>query len=65
MPVSLPDPVNLTSAIAKLNENGALKVYTEEKLPPRLPSPYKRWSPAQAEDAPHDSSSYWPMVLYK
>lgn len=56
-------PVDLTTAITEVTS--ANKVYSAAKLPPRLPSPFKRWHPELAPDAPHDPNAYFPMVLYK
>lgn len=41
------------------------RVYDESKLPPRIPTAFRRWIPERAPDAPHDPDSYFPMVLYK
>lgn len=60
---TLPKPVDLTAAISEIT--AANKVYSATKLPPRLPSPYKRWTPELAPDAPHDPNAYFPMILYK
>lgn len=57
------EPVDLTTAITEVTS--ANKVYSAAKLPPRLPSPFKRWHPELAPDAPHDPNAYFPMVLYK
>jgi len=56
-------PVDLITAIAEVTSIN--KVYSTAKLPPRLPSPFKRWTPELAPDAPHDPNAYFPMVLYK
>ncbi|KZP34486.1 NUZM, NADH-ubiquinone oxidoreductase 21.3 kDa subunit [Athelia psychrophila] len=60
---ALPEAVELTTAISEIT--GANKVYSSSKLPPRIPSPFKRWTPDLAEDAPHDPNAYFPMLMYK
>jgi hypothetical protein len=39
--------------------------FSASKLPPMLPSAYKRWVPERTEDAPHDPNAYFPMLLVK
>jgi len=34
-------------------------------LPPTPPTPFKRWIPERAPDAPHDPNAYFPMILVK
>ncbi|KAF9268868.1 21 kDa subunit of NADH dehydrogenase [Marasmius fiardii PR-910] len=55
--------MDLSAAIATIT--ASTKVYTESKLPPKLPIPHKRWVPERAPDAPHDPHAYFPMLLYK
>ena len=55
--------LDLTDAIASITSSQ--KVYTESKLPPALPTPYKRWNPERAPDPPHDPHAYFPMELYR
>ncbi|KAI0311985.1 21 kDa subunit of NADH dehydrogenase [Amylostereum chailletii] len=56
-------PKDLTEAIATLATAG--KVFSEARLPPSLPTPFKRWVPESAPDAPHDPRAYFPMRLIK
>ena len=58
-----PAPVDLTAAISTIAQEG--KVFSESKLPPSYPTSFKRWKVEQAEDAPHDPHSYFPMLLVK
>ncbi|KAL0574953.1 hypothetical protein V5O48_006998 [Marasmius crinis-equi] len=55
--------VDLSEAIATITSSA--KVFSESKLPPSLPTPYKRWAPERAPDAPHAPHSYFPMLMYK
>ncbi|KAI1794180.1 21 kDa subunit of NADH dehydrogenase [Ganoderma leucocontextum] len=55
--------VDLTQAIATIAS--ARKAYSESKLPPSPPTPFKRWRPQRVEDAPHDPHAYFPMILVK
>ncbi|KAI0355638.1 21 kDa subunit of NADH dehydrogenase [Trametes cingulata] len=55
--------LDLTQAIATITS--ARKAYSESKLPPAPPIPFKRWRPQLAEDAPHDPHAYFPMLLVK
>ncbi|EJF65268.1 21 kDa subunit of NADH dehydrogenase [Dichomitus squalens] len=55
--------VDLTEAIATIAS--ARKAYSESKLPPTLPIPFKKWQPQRVEDAPHDPHAYFPMLLVK
>ncbi|EIN11982.1 NADH dehydrogenase 21 kDa subunit [Punctularia strigosozonata HHB-11173 SS5] len=41
------------------------KVFSKSNLPPTLPTPFKKWVPQEAENAPHDPHSYFPMILVK
>ncbi|KAH9935584.1 NUZM, NADH-ubiquinone oxidoreductase 21.3 kDa subunit [Fomitopsis serialis] len=63
VPAQAPEPTELSAAIATITASN--KVYTEAKLPPSLPTADKRWRPERTEDAPHDSSAYFPMLLFK
>lgn len=77
---SLPEPTNtegessipattttqsleLVDAIAKIA--ATRPIFSEDSLPPTLPTPYKRWNAQRAPDAPHDPNAYFPMHLYK
>ncbi|KAI0066111.1 21 kDa subunit of NADH dehydrogenase [Artomyces pyxidatus] len=55
--------LDLTEAISTITT--ARKAFSERQLPPAPPTPFKRWVPQRAEDAPHDPHSYFPMVLVK
>ncbi|KAF8993670.1 NUZM, NADH-ubiquinone oxidoreductase 21.3 kDa subunit [Cyathus striatus] len=55
--------VDLSEAIATITTSR--KVYSESRLPPILPTSYKRWIPERAPDAPHTPYSYWPMLQYR
>ncbi|EKM54264.1 uncharacterized protein PHACADRAFT_97480 [Phanerochaete carnosa HHB-10118-sp] len=57
------EPVDLTAAIFTITQ--ASKIFSESKLPPSFPTSFKRWKAERAEDAPHDPSSYFPMLLVK
>ncbi|KAH7914133.1 NUZM, NADH-ubiquinone oxidoreductase 21.3 kDa subunit [Hygrophoropsis aurantiaca] len=61
--VKAAEALELSSAIATITSTQ--KVYTEARLPPKLPTPFKRWTPERAPDAPHDPNAYFPMLLYK
>lgn len=63
VPEKAPDAVDLTQAIAIVAST--TPVYSEAKLPPKVPVPFKRWRPERAPDAPHDRNAYFPMLLYK
>lgn len=63
MPAQAPEPTELAEAIATITSSN--KVYSEAKLPPALPTAYRRWKPERAEDPPHDRTSYFPMLLFK
>ncbi|KAF9024814.1 hypothetical protein BDZ89DRAFT_1040878 [Hymenopellis radicata] len=58
-----PKEMGLAEAIATITAK--TKVYTESKLPPSLPTAYKRWVPEQSPDAPHPPYTYFPMSLIK
>jgi hypothetical protein len=62
LPTKAPEPTTLSQAIATVT--GAAKVYSEDKLPPAVPTPFQRWQPKRSADAPHDPFAYFPMVLY-
>lgn len=57
-----PAPQELTQTITKLASS---KVFSESNLPPAITTPYKKWRPQRAEDAPHDPHAYFPMILVK
>lgn len=63
VPVKQSTALELTAAIAAITSSK--KVYSESKLPPTLPTSYKRWKPEWAPDAPHDPHAYFPMKLVK
>ncbi|EPT04949.1 NADH dehydrogenase [Fomitopsis schrenkii] len=63
VPAQAPEPTELAEAIATITSSN--KVYSEAKLPPALPTAYRRWKPERAEDPPHDRTSYFPMLLFK
>jgi hypothetical protein len=54
------DAAELTSVIAS-----STAAFSADKLPPALPTAFKRWIPERAEDAPHDPNAYFPMLLVK
>lgn len=62
VPSKAPEPTTLSQAIATIT--GTTKVYSEDKLPPVIPTPFQRWQPKRSADAPHDPYSYFPMALY-
>lgn len=62
-PSKIPEPSTLSQAITTITS--ATKVYSEDKLPPAVPTPFKRWEPKRSADAPHDPFAYFPMVLYQ
>ncbi|KAF5348626.1 hypothetical protein D9758_006852 [Tetrapyrgos nigripes] len=53
------EPLEFTAAISTITSSTT--VYTESKLPPKLPIPFAAWVPERAEDAPH--VGYFPMKL--
>jgi hypothetical protein len=57
------ESVDLVTAIKEVTATN--KVFSTAKLPPRIPSSFKRWTPELAPDAPHDPNAYFPMILYK
>ncbi|CAL1707080.1 unnamed protein product [Somion occarium] len=63
VPAPKKEAVDLTAAIATISS--ARKAYSESNLPPKVPTPFKRWIPERAPDAPHDPTAYWPMLLVK
>jgi hypothetical protein len=63
VPETTHGPLDLSMAISSITSAG--KVYSESKLPPSMPTAYKRWKPELAPVAPHDPTTYFPMVLYK
>ncbi|KAI0780215.1 21 kDa subunit of NADH dehydrogenase [Fomes fomentarius] len=63
VPAEQQGSVDLTQAIATIAS--ARKAYSQFKLPPTPPVAYKRWRPERVEDAPHDPSAYFPMILVK
>lgn len=63
VPANAPDAADLTQAIAIVAST--TPVYSQVKLPPKVPTPFKRWRPERAPDAPHDPNAYFPMLLYK
>jgi len=57
------EALDLSAAIATVTSTA--KVYTESKLPPSIPTPFKRWVPERSPDAPNLQNAYLPMILYK
>ncbi|KIM78923.1 hypothetical protein PILCRDRAFT_74952 [Piloderma croceum F 1598] len=57
------ESVDLVTAIEEVASTN--KLFSTTKLPPRIPSSFKRWTPELAPDAPHDPNAYFPMILYK
>lgn len=55
--------LSLTEAIGAIST--ARKAYSTSSLPPTPPTPFKRWIPERAPDAPHDPNAYFPMILVK
>ncbi|XP_006461073.1 NUZM NADH-ubiquinone oxidoreductase [Agaricus bisporus var. bisporus H97] len=62
VPSTTPQSSTLSQAISTITS--ATKVYSEEKLPPSIPTAFQRWQPKRSADAPHDPFAYFPMVLY-
>jgi len=56
-------PVELASAIAAITEKN--QVYSADKLPPAVPTPYARWTPKLGAPPPHTPHTYFPMSLYR
>ncbi|KAG2362257.1 NUZM, NADH-ubiquinone oxidoreductase 21.3 kDa subunit [Suillus spraguei] len=63
VPTKTSEIMDLTGAIAAITS--AHKVYDQSKLPPKVPTPFKKWRAELAPDAPHDPNAYFPMLLYK
>ncbi|OCH93081.1 NUZM, NADH-ubiquinone oxidoreductase 21.3 kDa subunit [Obba rivulosa] len=63
VPAAAKEPVDLVQAIAHITSSK--KIFTESRLPPKLPIPHKRWIPERAPDAPHDPAAYFPMLMFK
>ncbi|KAI0305689.1 NADH dehydrogenase 21 kDa subunit [Multifurca ochricompacta] len=55
--------LGLSEAVSTIN--AARKAYSTSVLPPTPPTPFKRWVPERAPDAPHDPNAYFPMILVK
>ncbi|KAF8200843.1 NUZM, NADH-ubiquinone oxidoreductase 21.3 kDa subunit [Pholiota molesta] len=55
--------LDLAAAIASITSKE--QVYSDSRLPPALPTPYKRWVPKLSPPAPHEPYSYFPMSLYR
>lgn len=55
--LDLPEAIGAISA--------ARQAYSTSALPPTPPTPFKRWVPERAPDAPHDPNAYFPMILVK
>ncbi|KAL4074050.1 hypothetical protein V8B97DRAFT_1915072 [Scleroderma yunnanense] len=62
VPTKRQDITDLAHAITTITAE--TRVYDESRLPPKIPTAFKRWRPERAPDAPHDPDSYFPMVLY-
>jgi hypothetical protein len=58
-----PQQLDLPEAIGAIS--AARKAYSTSLLPPTPPTPFKRWVPERAPDAPHDPNAYFPMILVK
>ncbi|KAG9316329.1 hypothetical protein JVU11DRAFT_2360 [Chiua virens] len=63
VPTKALDVVGLTHAIFTVASE--TPIYNEAKLPPKVPTLFRRWRPERAPDAPHDPNAYFPMLLYK
>ncbi|KAG1751514.1 NUZM, NADH-ubiquinone oxidoreductase 21.3 kDa subunit [Suillus paluster] len=63
VPAKTLEIMDLASAIATITS--VHKVYDQSKLPPKVPTPFKKWRAELAPDAPHDPNAYFPMLLYK
>ncbi|KAG6337082.1 hypothetical protein ID866_1993 [Astraeus odoratus] len=63
LPVERQGATDLVHAIATITSSAT--IYDETRLPPKIPTVFKKWRPERAPDAPHDPDSYFPMVLYK
>lgn len=62
VPATQPQSKDLVEAISTVTSTA--QVYSQSKLPPALPIPFKRWDPKLSPPAPHDRSAYFPMSLY-
>ncbi|PPQ98604.1 hypothetical protein CVT24_003937 [Panaeolus cyanescens] len=58
VPAVQSQPKDLSEAISTVTSTA--QVYSESKLPPSLPTPFKRWQPALSPAAPHDLMSQPP-----
>jgi len=63
VPATPPQQLDLTEAVGVIS--AARKGYSGSSLPPTPPTPFKRWIPERAPDAPHDPNAYFPMILVK
>ena len=63
VPAAPREELDLSAAITTITS--VQKIYSQSKLPPTLSTPFKRWVPELASDAPHDPHAYFPMSLYK
>lgn len=63
VPTKTQETMDLTGAIAAITS--VHKAYDQSKLPPKVPTPFKKWRAELAPDAPHDPNAYFPMLLYK
>ncbi|KAH8828456.1 21 kDa subunit of NADH dehydrogenase [Flagelloscypha sp. PMI_526] len=54
-------PTDLVSAITLATQGSA--IYGTARLPPVLPTAYKKWVPVRSEDPPHAPHSDFPMFL--
>ena len=53
-------PADLSATIASLP-----LAYTADKLPPTLPTSFKRWVPQTGDEIPRDKNAYFPMTLIR
>ncbi|KIK97117.1 hypothetical protein PAXRUDRAFT_825289 [Paxillus rubicundulus Ve08.2h10] len=65
VPANAPEVMDLDLAGAIATITSVTQVYSETKLPPKVTTPFKKWRPERAPDAPHDPNAYFPMLLYK
>ncbi|KAH7923727.1 NUZM, NADH-ubiquinone oxidoreductase 21.3 kDa subunit [Leucogyrophana mollusca] len=63
LPAKAAEIMDLAGAIATITSTQ--KVYDQARLPPKVPTPFKKWRAERAPDAPHDPNAYFPMLLYK
>jgi len=63
VPATTTPRLGLSEAISTIG--AARKAYATSALPPTPPTPFKRWVPQHAPDAPHDPNAYFPMILVK